>query len=62
MSDDTPEEIIRTREFAESWCAFLGLPPPKPWTVEDEARYQAKKADTDRRVREWVARRESEAA
>ncbi len=62
MSDDTPQHIIETRKFAEHWCASLGLPPPEPWTEEDEARYQAEQADVDRRVAEWVARRRSEAA
>ncbi|GIE89569.1 hypothetical protein [Actinoplanes regularis] len=63
MSYDTSVGIIqRHNEFAEWWCASLGLPPPKPWTEEDESRFQAWIDDGNRRAAEFFAGRGSEAA
>ncbi|WP_436533686.1 hypothetical protein [Actinoplanes sp. HUAS TT8] len=64
MSHDIPQDIIRYRnEFAAKFCADMGLPPPEPWTEEDEARYQAEKVDINRKVSELrAARLKGEAA
>lgn len=61
MTENTPRDVIRERnKFHQEFCAYLGLPVPKPWTEEDEARYQAKWAEANRRTREYYARLEEE--
>lgn len=63
MSGDIPLDIIRRHnEFAKEFCSSLGLPPPKPWTEEDEARFQAKEAEVDRQIDAYRARLRKEAA
>ncbi|BCY10286.1 hypothetical protein [Actinoplanes sp. L3-i22] len=71
MSHDTPlgsaEEgipqlIKERREFQEQFCARAGLPAPKPWTMEDEEKFQAKEAAAERRLEEWKARQERRVA
>ncbi|MFI1992098.1 hypothetical protein [Actinoplanes sp. NPDC020271] len=62
MSDDIPQIIKDRRKFHAEWCALMGLPAPRLWTEEDEARYQAKTADDTRRAREFWAAQRSEAA
>lgn len=52
VTDDISPRIKKTRQFQQEWCAMLGLPAPKPWTVEDEARFDAWMADGDRQAEE----------
>ncbi len=49
-------------EFAQEFCASLGLPPPKPWTQEDEDKYQAEEAEVNRQIRAYRQRLRSETA
>ncbi|WP_157441696.1 hypothetical protein [Actinoplanes awajinensis] len=43
---------------SEELCAALGLPPPKPFTEEQEAAYQKRLRDIDEQLAAMKARRE----
>ncbi|GAA2692183.1 hypothetical protein [Actinoplanes palleronii] len=48
----------RPMTVAEELCAALGLPPPKPFTEEQEAAYRKWLGDIDEQVAMMKARRE----
>ncbi|KUL28829.1 hypothetical protein ADL15_30480 [Actinoplanes awajinensis subsp. mycoplanecinus] len=48
----------RSMSVSEELCAALGLPPPKPFTEEQEAAYQKRLRDIDEQLAAMKARRE----
>ena len=60
MTDE--ERLAQVNDFFQRFCADMGLPPPAPWTAEQEAAHQRRMRESDAKVAAMIARQQAREA